>query len=229
LEGWDRKAGYWDDSLGTVTLSAIDPLLASVEAAPGVRILDIACGTGALAAAATRRGAEVIGMDFAPTMIAEAIRRHPGIDFRVGDAEAIPLADESVDAVTCSFGMLHMERPERVLAEFARVLRPAIGRLAITSWMSDGEFFAIVGPAVQAHADASVSLPPAPPMFRLATRANVDRPCSPQASPSPSSISCLVWTGDTPEAVLDISTGGPWDTDAIEAPPKSGKPSSNLS
>src|SRR5207344_2008881 len=106
-----RKAGYWDDSLGTVTLSAIGPLLDSVEAAPGVRILDIACGTGALAAAATRRGAEVIGMDFAPTMIAEAIRRHPGIDFRVGDAEAIPLADESVDAVTCSFGMLHMERP----------------------------------------------------------------------------------------------------------------------
>ena len=48
LEGWDRKAGYWDDSLGTVTLSAIDPLLDSVEAAPGVRILDIACGTGAL-------------------------------------------------------------------------------------------------------------------------------------------------------------------------------------
>ena len=32
LEGWDRKAGYWDDSLGTVTLSAIDPLLDSVEA-----------------------------------------------------------------------------------------------------------------------------------------------------------------------------------------------------
>src|SRR6476646_1426439 len=109
LEGWDRKASYWDDSMGTVTLGAIDPLLEAVEVGPGVRVLDIACGTGALAAAAARRGAEVIGMDFAPTMITEAIRRHPGINFRVGDAEAIPLADESVDAVTCSFGMLHME------------------------------------------------------------------------------------------------------------------------
>lgn len=94
LEGWDRKASYWDDSMGTVTLGAIDPLLEAVEAGPGARVLDIACGTGALAAAAARRGADVIGMDFAPTMIAEAIRRHPGIDFRVGDAEAIPLADE---------------------------------------------------------------------------------------------------------------------------------------
>ena len=90
LEGWDRKAGYWDDSLGLVTLGAIDPLLEAVEVGPGVRVLDIACGTGALAATAARRGADVIGMDFAPTMIAEAIRRHPGIDFRVGDAEAIP-------------------------------------------------------------------------------------------------------------------------------------------
>lgn len=116
MEGWDRKAGYRDDSFGLVTLGAIDPLMETVEVGPGVRVLDIACGTGALAAAAARRGAEVIGMDFAPNMIAEASRRDPGIDFRVGDAEAIPLADASFDAVTCSFGMLHMERPERVLA-----------------------------------------------------------------------------------------------------------------
>jgi SAM-dependent methyltransferase len=128
LEGWDRKAGYWDDSLGVVTLGAVDPLLEAANVAAGVRVLDIACGTGALVAAAARRGAEIIGMDFAPTMIAEAIRRYPGIDFRVGDAEAIPLADASVDAVTCSFGMLHMERLERVLAEIARVLRPVTGR-----------------------------------------------------------------------------------------------------
>src|SRR5262245_15970239 len=134
LEGWDRKAGDWDDSLGTVTLRAVDPLLDGVKAAPGVRMLDIACGTGALAAAAAGRGADGIGMDFAPTMIAEAIRRHPGVDFRVGDAEAIALAEASMDAVTCSFGMLHMERPERVLGEVLRVLRPGAGRFALTSW-----------------------------------------------------------------------------------------------
>jgi ubiquinone/menaquinone biosynthesis C-methylase UbiE len=189
LEGWDRKAGYWDDSLGLVTLGAIDPLMEAVEVGPGVRVLDIACGTGALAAAAARRGASIIGMDFAPTMIGEAIRRYPGIDFRVGDAEAIPLADASVDAVTCSFGMLHMERPERVLVEVARVLRPVTGRFALTSWTSDGEFFALVGQAVQAHADMGVPLPLARRCFALATKVSVVQPCSLRVSQNPVSKS----------------------------------------
>jgi SAM-dependent methyltransferase len=132
FEGWNRKAGDWDDTLGAVTLRAIDPLLDAVGAIPGVRLLDIACGTGALAAEAARRGAEVIGIDFAPNMIAEATRRHPGVEFRVGDAEVIPLADASMDAVTCSFGMLHMERPERVLVP--RIVR----RRNMASSVSDG-------------------------------------------------------------------------------------------
>src|SRR3954464_7983952 len=157
----------WDDTLGAVTLRAIDPLLDAVGAIPGMRLLDVACGTGALAAEAARRGAEVIGIDFAPNMIAEATRRHPGVEFRVGDAEVIPLADASMDAVTCSFGMLHMERPERGLVEGMRVLRPGAGRFAMTAWTSDGEFFALVGQAVQAHADMGVPLPPAPPIFRF--------------------------------------------------------------
>jgi SAM-dependent methyltransferase len=123
LSGWDRKAVHWDDTVGAVTREAIAPLLDAVEVASGVRLLDIACGTGALAADAARRSAQVIGIDFAPTMIAEAARLHPGVEFRVADAEEFPLADASVDAVTCSFGLLHMARPERVLAEVARVRR----------------------------------------------------------------------------------------------------------
>jgi SAM-dependent methyltransferase len=204
LEGWNRKAGYWDDSLGLVTLGAIDPLMEAIEVGPGVRVLDIACGTGALAAAAARSGAEIIGMDFAPSMIAEAIRRHPGIDFRVGDAEAIPLGDASVDAVTCSFGMLHMERPERVSAEVARVLRPATGRFALTSWTSDGEFFALVGQAVQAHADMAVPLPVAPPQFQFGDEGECRSALLAAGFAEPAFKTLpLVWTGDRPQAVLD--------------------------
>ena len=73
------------------------------------------------------------GIDFAPGMVAEATGRYPGVVFRVADAEALPLPDASVDAVTCSFGMLHMERPERVLAEVTRVLARD-GRFAMTEW-----------------------------------------------------------------------------------------------
>jgi SAM-dependent methyltransferase len=204
FEGWNRKAGDWDDTLGAVTLRAIDPLLDAVGAIPGVRLLDIACGTGALAAEAARRGAEVIGIDFAPNMIAEATRRHPGVEFRVGAAEVIPLADASMDAVTCSFGMLHMERPERVLVEVMRVLRPGTGRFAMTAWTSDGEFFALVGQAVQAHADMGVPLPPAPPIFRF----GVEDECRSAllaagfAQPIFQQLP-LIWIGGTPEAALD--------------------------
>jgi ubiquinone/menaquinone biosynthesis C-methylase UbiE len=205
LEGWDRKAGYWDDTLGSVTLQAIDPLLDAVEIAPGIRLLDIACGTGAFAAEAARRGAEIIGMDFAPTMIAEANRRHPGLDLRVGDAEAIPLADASIDVVTCCFGMLHMEQPERVLAEVARVLQPGSGRFAMTAWTADGDLFALVAQAVQAHADMEAPLPPAPPMFRFGDEHECRSALLAAGFAEPGfQRVVLVWACDTPAAVLDL-------------------------
>lgn len=205
LEGWDRKAGYWDDNIGVVTLGAVDPLLEAVKAGLGVRVLDIACGTGALVAAAAQRGAEVIGMDFAPTMIAEARRRHPGLDFRVGDAEAIPLADASVDAVTCSFGLLHMERPDRVLAEISRILRPATGRVALTAWTSNAEFHALIGQAAQAHADMEVPLPAAPPLFRFGDEGECRSALLAAGFAEPAfKVLPLYWTADAPQAVLDI-------------------------
>jgi SAM-dependent methyltransferase len=208
LAGWDRKASSYDGTLGSVTPQAIGPLLDAVGAAPGVRLLDIACGTGALAAQAERRGTEVVGMDFAPGMVAEAARRHPGVEFRAGDAEAIPLPDASVDAVTCSFGMLHMERPDRVLAEVARVLRPG-GRFAMTAWTPDGDFFAVVGEAVNAHADLGVPLPPAPPIFRFADPGECRSALLAAGFAEPSSRRLdLVWTGDQPEAVLALLYGG---------------------
>lgn len=205
LEGWDRKAGYWDDTLGAVTFRANDPLLDAVGAAPGVRLLDIACGTGALAAKAARRGAQVVGMDFAPTMIAEAARRHSGVEFQVSDAEAIPLADASVDAVTCSFGMLHVERPERVLAEVARVLRPSSGRFAMTAWTPDGEFFALVGQAVQAYADTGVPVPVGPPMFRFADEGECRATLLSAGFVEPTFQRLpLAWTGKMPYAVVEL-------------------------
>lgn len=205
LAGWDRKAGYWDDTLGAVTREAITPLLDAVEAGSGMRLLDIACGTGALAAEAAGRGAQAVGMDFAPTMVAEAARLHPSVEFRVADAEALPLADASMDAVTCSFGLLHMERPERVLAEVARVLRPGAGRFAMTAWAPEGDFFAVIQQAVQAHADMAAPLPPAPPLFRFAEEGECRSAllaagfaeCSFRRLP-------LFWTGGAPETVLDL-------------------------
>ena len=74
-----------------VTALAIAPLLEAVRLEPGMKLLDVPTGSGALAAEATRRGASVIGIDIAPGMITQAKKLHPGIDFRVGDVEHLPM------------------------------------------------------------------------------------------------------------------------------------------
>jgi hypothetical protein len=97
-----------------------------------------------------------------------------------------------------------MERPERVLAEVARVLRPTTGRFALTSWTSDGEFFSLVGQAVQAHADMGVPLPLAPPMFRFGDEGECHSALLSAGFAEPGFKKLpLVWTGDTPQVVLD--------------------------
>ena len=105
-----------------VTALAIAPLLAAVEVSGGMRLLDVPTGSGALAAEATRRGATVIGVDIAPAMIAEARKRHPGIDFQVADVEHLPVSDGVLDAVVCAFGLGHFPYPEASLAECLRTL-----------------------------------------------------------------------------------------------------------
>ena len=116
-----------------VTALAIAPLLAAVQVRGGMRLLDVPTGSGALAAEATRRGATVIGVDIAPAMIAEARKRHPGIDFQVADVEHLPLPDGVLDAVVCAFGLGHFPYPEASLAECLRTLK-AGGRIAFSWW-----------------------------------------------------------------------------------------------
>jgi ubiquinone/menaquinone biosynthesis C-methylase UbiE len=116
-----------------VTALAIAPLLDAVEVRGGMRLLDVPTGAGALAAEATRRGATVIGVDIASAMIAEARKRHPGIDFQVADVEHLPVPDGVLDAVVCAFGLGHFPYPEASLAECLRTLK-AGGRIAFSWW-----------------------------------------------------------------------------------------------
>jgi ubiquinone/menaquinone biosynthesis C-methylase UbiE len=116
-----------------VTALAIAPLLDAVELRGGMSLLDVPTGSGALAAAATRRGATVIGVDIASAMIAEARKNHPGIDFQVADVEHLPVSDGALDAVVCAFGIGHFPYPEASLAECLRTLK-AGGRIAFSWW-----------------------------------------------------------------------------------------------
>jgi SAM-dependent methyltransferase len=166
--GWQSVVATYRDAWGDLTSQAIEPLLDAVRAGPGVRVLDVATGPGYVAGAAARRNAEVVGIDFSVPMLAEARRREPAVDFREGDAEALPFPDASFDAVVMSFGLLHLACPDEALAEAYRVLHPG-GRLGFTVWAKPEEAiaFAIVLRAIQRHGRLDVPLPPGPPFFRF--------------------------------------------------------------
>lgn len=176
-DGWDRNAADYDRWTLHWTGQAFAPLLDGLGELRGRRLLDIASGTGHLAQAATDRGALVEGLDIAPSMVARASRDFPGIAFRLGSAEALPYEDASFDVVTCCFGLLHMERPEAVLAEIRRVLRPG-GRFGYAVWHGPeqgGALFGLFLSTFRELANLDVGLPPAPPFFQFADPAARDR------------------------------------------------------
>jgi SAM-dependent methyltransferase len=103
----------------------------------GARVLDVACGTGNTAIPLARRGLLVTGVDIAPNLLVQA-REHAAVEgltiaFDEGDAEQLPYADASFDAVVSMFGAMFAPRPELVASEFARVLKPG-GLLAMANW-----------------------------------------------------------------------------------------------
>jgi demethylmenaquinone methyltransferase/2-methoxy-6-polyprenyl-1,4-benzoquinol methylase len=102
---------------------------ALAAAAPGTRALDLCCGTGDIAFALARRGAETTGLDFSEKMLEVAAARHfkssiSNLTFIQGDAQQIPFPDNSFDIVTVGYGLRNLASWERGLDEMFRVARP---------------------------------------------------------------------------------------------------------
>jgi ubiquinone/menaquinone biosynthesis C-methylase UbiE len=140
------------DRIANFTAKAAEDFVARTQIAPGVRVLDVACGTGNTAIPSARAGGLVTGVDIAPNLLEQARKRAAAeqleIRFQEGDAEQLPVADDEFDVVLTMFGAMFAPRPEHVAAELIRVCRPG-GVIAMANWTPEG----FVGKSLQITAE----------------------------------------------------------------------------
>jgi ubiquinone/menaquinone biosynthesis C-methylase UbiE len=133
-EYFNQVAGQWD-SMRTAFFS--DAVREKAYTAAGVRArqpaADIGAGSGFITEGLLQRGVSVIAVDQSEAMLTEMRRKFVGadVDLRLGEAESLPLADASVDAVFANMYLHHVERPAQAINEMRRTLKPG-GRLVIT-------------------------------------------------------------------------------------------------
>ena len=140
-----RQKATWESGDFGVVAKYIEPaaeqLMARVNIWRGASVLDVACGTGNLAMIAARKGCITHGIDIASNLISQAKTRasaeNLAIDFREGDAEALPYPDASFDIVVSMFGVMFAPRPEVAGAELLRVTKPG-GTIALANWTPEG-------------------------------------------------------------------------------------------
>src|SRR4029434_5050202 len=93
---YQALAESYDNFFTPVTTNAIAPLLKAACLKAGDKMLDVACGSGALAAAAREQSAQATGIDLTPGMIALAKARHSGIDFREAEGAHLPVSQRAL-------------------------------------------------------------------------------------------------------------------------------------
>jgi ubiquinone/menaquinone biosynthesis C-methylase UbiE len=143
---WDRRAAGFDEDFGhsirtPAERAAWDRILDLVlPARAGLDALDAGCGTGFLTFELAARGHHVIGVDFAPSMIAEARRKAAergvsSVGFEEADAEQLPFRTGTFDLVISRHLLWTLPHPDAAIDEWIRVLRPR-GRVVVV----DGQF-----------------------------------------------------------------------------------------
>lgn len=173
---WERESSHMGRA---VTQAAVDVAFP----APGVRILDLACGSGAPSiplAKLVQPGGLVVGLDLSQEPLKVSSRRAlerglANVCYLRADAQKLPFADRQFDRVVSRHGVMFFPDVELAFREAARVLRPG-GTIGIITWGPfEQPYFAATAAIVMRH--VGMPLPPgAEPMFRFADPESLARP-----------------------------------------------------
>jgi SAM-dependent methyltransferase len=172
-----RQQAAWSTGnyavVGTTLQIVGEDLCEALDLRSGARVLDVAAGNGNATLAAARRWCEVTSTDYVASLLeagrARALAEGHSVKFQEADAEKLPFADASFDAVLSTFGVMFTPDQEKAAAELLRVCRPG-GRIGLANWTPEsfiGQLFKTIGKYV----------PPAPGVKSPAlwgTRARLD-------------------------------------------------------
>jgi ubiquinone/menaquinone biosynthesis C-methylase UbiE len=150
-----RQQAAWSTGnyavVGTTLQIVGETLCEALDLRSGSRVLDVAAGNGNATLAAARRWCEVTSTDYVASLLesgrARALAEGHAVKFREADAENLPFADASFDAVLSTFGVMFTPDQDRAASELARVCTPG-GRIGLANWTPEsfiGQVFKVIG------------------------------------------------------------------------------------
>jgi ubiquinone/menaquinone biosynthesis C-methylase UbiE len=163
-----RQRAAWSSGnyavVGTTLQIVGEELCEALDLRAGCKVLDVAAGNGAASLAAARRWCDVISTDYVPSLLeqgrARASAEGLAIEFKEADAEALPFAEGTFDAVISTFGVMFTPNQEQAAAELLRVCKSG-GRIGLANWTPDGfvgQMFKTIGKYIAPPAGAKSPL-----------------------------------------------------------------------
>ena len=140
-----RQQGAWSSGdyavVGTTLQIVGEELCEALDLHAGQKVLDVAAGNGKATLAAARRWCDVVSTDYVPALLERGRLRAAAdglsIEFKEADAEALPFADGSFDAVVSTFGVMFTPDQDKAAAEMLRVCRSG-GKIGLANWTPEG-------------------------------------------------------------------------------------------
>lgn len=146
-------------------MAPLGPILVdAMGIGPGVRVLDVAAGSGNISLPAAKAGATVVSTDLTPELLqrsrARAAAQGLTLDYQEANAHALPFGDGEFDAVMSAIGVMFAHDHPRAASELIRVCRPS-GTIGLISWTSEGFFGRMLATIRPYRPSLSPAVPPA--------------------------------------------------------------------